>query len=186
MESTVNPVIVRESNDDVRAKSSCRIHTCASIIDTNHLIHNDCETDSNRSEKRGFLLFNGKHQDNKDQLCRQKHFEKQTYSINFGFTVVLPCAILTPPPNLVAQFKGPGMSSAVMAAAQIPPSNCATNVKKPLRGVMAPTMTNANETAGLNIEPETRKKIQTLMITPMPDDTDLNNILEVSMSFSPD
>ena len=67
---------MRESNDDVWSKGSRRIETCASIVDTNHLGDNDGKTDSKGSEKRGFMLFNSKHEDNKDQLRRQKHFDK--------------------------------------------------------------------------------------------------------------
>jgi len=177
-------MIGRESDDDVWAQSSCRIETCASVIDTNHLGDNDSETNSKGSEKCGFMLFDGKHEDNKDKLCRQKHFEKQTFLINCWVRAVLPCEMLAPPPSLVAQPRGPGISASIMAAAQMAPINCAMQYKSPLRGVIALTMTNANVTAGLNTDPETRKNIQILMIRPIPDDTALKVMLEGSMRSS--
>ena len=78
------------------------------------------------------------------------------------------------------------MSPSISAAATIPPRICAMIKRTARRGVMTAARANAKEIAGLNNAPETRKKIQTLMIKDRPKEREMNMRLDVSINAVPD
>lgn len=86
-----------------------------------------------------------------------------------------------PPLRLVPTFKGPGISPSINAAATIPPKSCATMNNTARRGEITVAINNANEIAGLNKAPDTRKKIQTLMIKDRPNAREMYMRFEVSI-----
>ena len=91
-----------------------------------------------------------------------------------------------PPPSLVPTFNGPGISLSISAAATIPPRSCATNIKSPRNGVITFAKVNANEMAGLNNAPDTRKKTHTLIINEKPNEMEIRMRLGMSTHLASD
>ena len=78
------------------------------------------------------------------------------------------------------------MSPSMSAAATIPPRSCAMVKRTARSGEMTVARANAKEMAGLNKAPDTRKKIQTLIIKDSPNARAMNMRFEVSMNAVPD
>jgi hypothetical protein len=87
--------------------------------------------------------------------------------------------------RFVAKLIGPGINPSINAAAVIPPTICEMNKRIARKGVITWAIANANEIAGLNNAPETRKKTHTLIINDIPNESEMNRRLEVLMNFSP-
>lgn len=73
---TVNPVfLIPHARNHTRPKRASRIQAAASVVNADHLCHEEREPDTDRSHESGFVLLVGQHVDGKHQFAGKDGFD---------------------------------------------------------------------------------------------------------------